>query len=135
MDKTEDSKNLQATNVLLIGKRTKKVCEIKRLLTRLVQRVYLISDFSDILKQPQDNHYGIIIVTDSLSFKLSRDTVSDLKIFFAHAKVLYLVDQVTDERERALRSGGLIFLGTYDHFLKNYHDILYAAEKIKRCVS
>jgi hypothetical protein len=111
------------------------VFEIKRLLTRLAHRVYLISGFSDILKRLQDNHYGIIIVTDSLSFKPSRDTVSDLKIFFPHSKVLYLVDQVTEERERALRSGGLIFLGTYDHFLKNHHDILYAAEKIKRCVS
>lgn len=68
MDKTEDSKNLQAINVLLIGKRTKNVFEIKRLLTNLTHRVYLISDFSDIVKRLEDNHYGIIIVTDSLSF-------------------------------------------------------------------
>ena len=39
-------------------------------------------------------------------------------------KFLYLADEIAPETEMSLRSGGLIFLGSYDHFIHCSHQIL-----------
>jgi len=119
--------------ILMLGKKTKKIKKLKVILTEHSREVF-ISDAADMKNLFLKNNYNVIIVTDSLGAKLNQEFVSDLKTFWPHAKLLCLVDRITDETEIAVRSGGIIFLGTYDHFSKNYHDILYAAEKTKRLV-
>ncbi|MBC8391783.1 MAG: hypothetical protein H8E17_04350 [Deltaproteobacteria bacterium] len=130
-EKTKNSKHLQAINVLLLGKRTRKVCEIKRLLAKLSHNACLTEDFADSVKRLRVNHYGIIIVTDSLGVKLNSDFLSRLKTLLPHAKVLCLVDQIKEETERDIRGTGLIFLGTYEHFGKLCKDILQSAAEME----
>jgi|APSaa5957512622_1039677.scaffolds.fasta_scaffold158877_1 hypothetical protein len=132
MVKKENYKNRQTINVLLLGKKTSKVCKIKLLLSKLSHKVCLISDFTNSVKRFPVNHYGIVIVTDSLGVNLNSDFVSHLKTVLPHAKVLCLVDQITEDTEKAIRGAGLIFLGTYEHFGQICKDILKSVAEIEQ---
>jgi hypothetical protein len=43
-----------------------------------------------------------------------------------------LVDQITPETEKAMRSAGLLFLGSYNQFSEYYRSILESAIEAKR---
>ena len=55
-------------------------------------------------------------VKDQLETKPDGDFLSCLRGQFPGAKFLYLADEIAPETEMSLRAGGLIFLGSYDHF-------------------
>jgi hypothetical protein len=56
-----------------------------------------------------------------------------LKGKFSNAKFLYLADEIAPETEMSLRAGGLIFLGSYDHFTNCAHQILGSvADSVKK---
>ncbi len=77
-------------------------------------------------------HFKVILVTDSIGDGLNKDFFLDLRILFPHAKVMCLVDQITQEVEMAIRSTRLVFLGSYEHFVKHSLDILQSAVKSKK---
>ena len=116
-------------NVLVFGKGNKKVKELERVLAEHFHRVCLVSDLSDMVHLVVNDHFNVIVVTDSMGDRLNKDFFSDLRILFPHAKVMCLVDQITQEMEIAMRSTRLVFLGSYEHFGKHYQDILQAAVK------
>jgi hypothetical protein len=66
----------------------------------------------------------LIVVTDSFGIHPGGDFLYCLKGKFSNAKFLYLADEVSPETEMSLRTGGLIFLGSYDHFIHSAHQIL-----------
>ena len=112
------------TNALLIAKQTEKTHRIENLLTEYFQKVGRVSDLAGTGQLPLDLHFDLIVVTDSFGVHPDGDFLSCLRGKFSNAKFLYLVDEIAPETEMSLRAGGLIFLGSYDHFIHCAHQIL-----------
>ncbi len=120
---------MKTENVLVFRKGNKKVKELERILAEHFHRVCLVSDLSDMVHLVVTVHYKVIVVTDSMGDGLNKDFFSDLRILFPDAKVMCLVDQITQEMEMAMRSTRLVFLGSYEYFGKYSQYILLSAVK------
>ncbi len=111
-------------NALLIAKRTEKIKQIETVLSEYFESIDRVSDLAGTGQLPLDLHFDLIVATDSLEIKPDGDFLSCLRGQFSGAKFLYLADEIAPETEMSLRSGGLIFLGSYDHFIHCAHQIL-----------
>jgi hypothetical protein len=123
------SMKMKTENVLVFRKGNKKVKELECILAEHFHRVCLVSDLSDMVHLVVTVHFNVILVTDSMGDGLSKDFFSDLRILFPDAKVMCLVDQITQEMEMTMRSIRLVFLGSYEYFGKYSLDILQSAVK------
>jgi hypothetical protein len=112
------------TNALLIAKLTEKTHRIENLLSEYFKKVSRVSDLAGAGQLPPDLHFDLIVATDSLEIEPDGDFLSCLRSRFPNVKFLYLADKISPKTEMSLRSGGLIFLGTYDHFSHSAHQIL-----------
>ena len=112
------------TNALLIANRTKKINRVEKLLSEYFQGVSRVSDLAETWQLPLDLHFDLIVATDSFGIHPDGDFLSCLRSQFSNAKFLYLADEISPETEMSLRAGGLIFLGSYDHFIQCAHQIL-----------
>jgi len=115
------------TNALLIAKRTAKISQIETMLSEYFQKISLVSDLTDTEQLPLDCHFDLIVVTDSLASKPDGDFIICLRRLFPNSKFLYLGHEIAPETEMNLRAAGLIFLGSYEHFLHGGHPILKSA--------
>lgn len=129
MGRTAKSMKWKMENVLVFGKGNKKVEELKRILAEYFHRICLVSDLSDMVHRVKNDHFNIIVVTGSMGDGLNKDFFSELRILFPDARVICLVDQITEEMEMAMRSIRLVFLGSYQYFGKHSLDILQSAVK------
>ena len=111
-------------NALLIAKRTEKINQIEAVLSGYFESIDRVSDLAGTGQLPLDFHFDLIVATDSLEIKPDGDFLACLRGQFPGAKFLYLADEIAPETEMSLRSGGLIFLGSYDHFINCAHQIL-----------
>ena len=109
---------------LLIAKRTEKTNRVETVLSEYFESIDRVSDLAGTGQLPLDFHFDLIVATDSLEIKPDGDFLSCLRGQFPGAKFLYLADEIAPETEMSLRSGGLIFLGSYDHFIHCAHQIL-----------
>jgi hypothetical protein len=120
-------------NALLIAKRTEKINRIETVLSEYFESIDRVSDLSGTGQLPLNLHFDLIVATDSLEIKPDGDFLSCLRGQFRGAKFLYLADEIAPETEMSLRSGGLIFLGSYDHFIHCAHQILGSvADSVKK---
>ncbi len=121
------------TNALLIAKRTEKINRVKNLLSEYFQKVGRVSELTGTGQLPLEHHFDLIVVTDSLEGKPDGDFLSCLRGQFPNAKFLYLANEIAPETEMSLRAGGLIFLGSYDHFIHCGHQMLGSlADSVKK---
>jgi hypothetical protein len=111
-------------DVLLLGKKTKKVKDLERLLVEHPCRVQIASNLMDAFNQNNGEDIDFIIMTESLNHKIDEDLFSRLRVAFPKAKLLVLVDRITREMEVAMRSKGLVFLGSYRRFVQFYKEIV-----------
>ena len=111
-------------HVVILGKPDKKVVELEKLLAGYVHKVHMVSDPAHADAVQQHDHVRVIIATDSLEQELNKDFFSDLRWRFPQAKVLCLADDITPETETPLRSCGLVFLGSYEHFCTYHREII-----------
>ncbi|MBC8459801.1 MAG: hypothetical protein H8D67_17555 [Deltaproteobacteria bacterium] len=119
----------KAANVLVFGKRNKKIKELEKIFKEHSFTVRLVSDLANVAELLPNNQFNLIVVTDSLNDVLDRDFLANLKIFYPQAKIIYLFETVTRAIEVNLRRAGAIFLGSYDHFSRFSVDILQSAVK------
>lgn len=137
MGSIASSQRSKTENVLVFGRKNRKMKKLERLLAEHFHKVFLyigfnhVSDLADMVELLPNDYFKVIVVTDSLGYKLNKRFFSDLRILFPHAKVLCLIDQITQEMEIAMRGTGLVFLGSYSHFGKYYQDIFQSALKSK----
>ena len=117
-------------NALLIAKHNKKTNRIENLLSEYFQKVSVVSELTGTGQLPLDHHLDLIVVTDSLDVKPDGDFLSCLRRLFPGAKFLYLGDEIEPQTEMNLRAAGLIFLGSYDHFIHCGHQILGSTNKL-----
>ena len=66
----------------------------------------------------------MIVLTDSRGNKFNKECIRTLRHNFPQAKILSLVDRIAPEMEMRMRSAGLVFLGSYDHFKRKSGDII-----------
>ena len=111
-------------NALLIAKWTEKINRVEAVLSEYFESIDRVSDLGGTGQLPLDFHFDLIVATDSLEIKPDGDFLACLRGQFPGAKFLYLADEIAPVTEMSLRSGGLIFLGSYDHFINCAHQIL-----------
>ena len=117
--------------VLVFGKKNDKICELEGILAEQFHCICLVTDLNNIAGLVANEYFNVIVVTDTMG-DMNKDFFSDLRILFPDARVLCLVDQVTQEMEIVMRSIRLVFLGSYEYFGKHYQDILKSALKSNR---
>ena len=132
MTKKTDFTQSQNGSVLIIGKRNRKIEELERRLAEYFNEIYLIADLAEAMNLSPTDIYTMIVVTDSAGHPLSKDFFSNLRAHFSRSVLVCLVDQITPETEKAMRSAGLLFLGSYNQFSEYYHSILKSAVEAKR---
>jgi len=120
-------------NALLIAKWTEKINRVETVLSGYFESIDRVSDLGGTGQLPLDFHFDLIVATDSLEIKPDGDFLACLRGQFPGAKFLYLADEIAPETEMSLRSGGLIYLGSYDHFISCAHQILGSvADSVKK---
>lgn len=117
----------ETPHVLVVGKRNRKVNEVEDTLGRYFPKVTVVSELADIDSLFANDYLDLIVVTDSIREKLDKGFLIELRHLFPRVKVLGLFDHINQDTEVALRSGGLIFLGSYKHFQRLSPAILHAA--------
>ncbi|MCP4629762.1 MAG: hypothetical protein GY850_40585 [bacterium] len=122
----------QNGSVLMIGKRNRKIEELERRLAEYFNKIYLVADPAEGVNLSPTDIYTVIVVTDSTAHPLNKEFFSDLRARYPRARLVGLVDQITRETEKAMRSAGLLFLGSYRQFSEYYRSILGSAIKAKR---
>jgi hypothetical protein len=132
MTKKTDFTQSQNGSVLIIGKRNRKIEELERRLAEYFNEIYLIADLAEAMNLSPTDIYTMIVVTDSAGHPLSKYFFSNLRAHFSSSVLVCLVDQITPETEKAMRSAGLLFLGSYNQFSEYYRSILESAIEAKR---
>lgn len=126
MQTITDPPPMKNCRALIIGENSYKVDLLKRHLAEYFSKVDLLSDSGQLNLLTADS-YSVIVVTDTAADVLNHDFFMNLRFLHPRARLLCLVDRVTRETEKALRSAGLLFLGSYDHFGDCYGSILQTA--------
>jgi hypothetical protein len=117
----------QATGrALIIGKDNHKVDLLKRHLAEYFGTIDLLSDLGQLNSLTAHNH-SVVVVTDTLGEVLNYDFFVNLRSLHPRARLVCLVDHISRETEKAMRSAGLLFLGSYDHFDDCYGSVLQTA--------
>ena len=126
MQKTTDPLSLTNGRALIIGKGNHKVDLLKRHLSEYFGKIDLLSDLGHLNSLTADIH-SVVVVTDTLGEVLNYDFFVNLRSLHPRARLLCLVDHLSRETEKAMRSAGLLFLGSYDHFDDCYGSVLQTA--------
>ena len=120
---------LKLGNALVLGEKNLKANEVKRILVEHFQIVKMIPRLPDKDEFYPEDYFKLIVFTDTSETKPDRDIVVNLRKLFPRAKVLGLFDNMDDEIEMSMRSAGLVFLGSHDHFNKHSSQIIFSAFK------
>ncbi len=117
----------RAEKVLLLSKRNKKSKKLEHCLVDYFDEVRLVSDSDEMRILPSNNHFKVIIFTDSFGFKVNNNFIFNLRNKYPHAKILCLIDEVSHEMEVVIRGAGPVYMGSYNRFFRLSKDILQAA--------
>ena len=125
-DKAEHTR-LPRRNVLIFGRQNGRNAELKRIMNPFFNKVYLAAGLAEKDNLPPTERFSVIVVTNSGEVPLNRDFFSKLRALYPRAMLICLVDSITGETEKAMRSAGLLFLGSHRQFGERYAGILEAA--------
>ena len=126
MKKTTDPLPLSNGRALIIGKTNHKIDLLKSHLAEYFGTIDLLSD-PGLLNSLTAHSQSVVVVTDTLEDVMNYDFFVNLRSLHPRARLLCLVDHISRETEKAMRSAGLLFLGSYDHFDDCYRSVLQTA--------
>jgi len=126
MNKITDHAPTGNGRALIIGAENQKVDQLKCHLAEYFSEIGLLTDPGQLNSLTADSP-SIIVVTDTLEGVLDQYFFCNLRSLHPRARLLCLVDRISRESERALRTAGLLFLGSYDHFGDCHTSILNSA--------
>ena len=132
MTSKTDVTQTQNGSVLMIGKRNRKIKELEGRLAEYFNKTHVVADPAEGLHLSSTDIHTMIVVTDSAGHPLNKDFFSNLRARFSRSVLVCLVDEITPETEKTMRSAGLLFLGSYHQFSKYYRSILESAIEAKR---
>jgi len=113
--------------ILLVGKRNSKVKRVERILKKYAPGTEVVLGTAYPTEPFEMDSFNLIVLTDTLEEKAVSDFMSGVRQLFPGAKVLGIFDEIDPEIEINMRSAGLIFLGSYEHFIRASGDILKSA--------
>jgi hypothetical protein len=108
---------------LIIGKTDRRIDLLQYHLAEYFSEVDLISDLGHLNSLTADN-LTVIVVTDTLGDGLNQDFFENLRSLYPRARLLCLFDRISRQTEKTMRSAGLLFLGSYEHFDDCYGSVL-----------
>ena len=108
----------------MLGRRTKQVKDLERLLVEHPCRVQVASNPSGVFRQNRGADLDFIIMTEFRNRKIDETLFCRLRVLFPTAKLLVLVNRVTREMEVTMRSKGLVFFGSYRRFVQFHEEIM-----------
>ena len=111
---------------LIIGTENHKIDLLKRHLAEYFSEVALLTELGQLNSLAADRH-SVIVVTDTSGDTLNHDFFMNLRSLHPRARLLCLFDRFNRQTEKVMRSAGLLFLGSYDHFDDCYGSILQTA--------
>ena len=111
---------------VIIGKSDHRVDLLKRHLAEYFNKVDLVADLGQ-LNLLADDNLAVIVLTDTLGEVLNKNFFITLRSLHPRARLLCLFDRITRQTEKAMRSAGLLFLGSYEHFDECYGNVLERA--------
>ena len=126
MQTITDPSPMNNCKALISGENSYKIDLLKRHLAEYFSKVDLLSDSGQLNLLTADS-YSVIVVTDAAAGVLNHDFFMNLRSLHPRARLLCLVDHISRETEKAMRSAGLLFLGSYDHFDDCYDSVLQTA--------
>ena len=129
-DKAQHTR-LPRRNVLILGGQNGRNAELKHILDRFFNKVHLTVDLAEKDNLPPTERFSLIVVSNPGGVALNRDFFSRLRAIYPRAMLICLVDTLSRKTEKAMRSAGLLFLGSYRQFGERYAGILEAALKSK----
>lgn len=118
-----------SNNALVVGKGEAKVNNIVKVLERYFANVIRTTELDGRFEIYSSNHFGLIVYTDTLNQEENKHFLVKVRSAFPHAKIIGLFDRIDRRFEICVRSTGLIFLGSFEHFNKHSGDILKSALK------
>ena len=133
-DKSENTR-LPWRDVLIFGGQNARNAELKHVLERFFNKVHLTADLAEEDNLPPTERFSLIVVSNPGEVALNRDFFSRLRAIYPRAMLICLVDSITGETEKAMRSAGLLFLGSHRQFGERYAGILEAALNSKQSPS
>ena len=126
MQKTTDPLPITNGRALIIGKTNHKIDLLRGHLAEYFGKIDLLNDLGQLNSLTADSH-SVVVVTDTLGDILNYEFFVNLRSLHPRARLLCLVDHISRETEKAMRSAGLLFLGSYDHFDDCYDSVLQTA--------
>jgi hypothetical protein len=119
-------KRRTSSRVLIIGKTDRRVELLKHHLADYFGKVDLLTDLEQLNSLTAYN-FAVIVVTDTFGDVLKSDFFADIRSLHPRAGLLCLFDRISRQTEKDMRSAGLLFLGSYDHFEDCYGSVLERA--------
>jgi hypothetical protein len=92
----------------------------------------LASNAEDALGLIRNADFDIILVGDAMAYVMRGGFFKALRTLCPDAKLMCLADEITEEMEMVMRSGGLVFLGSYRQFEEFHQEILQSALRSRK---
>ena len=119
-------KRRTSSRALIIGKTDRRVELVKHHLADYFGKVELLTELEQLNSMTADN-FTVIVVTDTFGDVLKPDFFVNLRSLHPRAGLLCLFDRISRQTEKDMRSAGLLFLGSYEHFDDCYGSVLERA--------
>ncbi|MBW1784271.1 MAG: hypothetical protein JRL30_26465 [Deltaproteobacteria bacterium] len=113
--------------ILLLGKRNNRVKRVEGVLKKYLPDTKIVSKAGYPLDSSASDDFKLVVITDASKDSVDAKFVQNVRHSFPQAKVVSLYDEIDPEIEIDMRSAGLIFLGSYEHFIRECADILRSA--------
>ena len=127
MHSTAQLSNLNHGTALIIAATSDVTSALASVLNAYFKHIEILPDLT---KQPYGSEAAppsAIVVTDTAACVLDKDFFEALRTIYPNAWLLCLADNIDRETEKRMRSAGLLYLGSYDHFSRYYDSILRTA--------
>ena len=120
---------IDLSNVLVVGTQETKLNIVIDKLKKYFSNVTRTQKVFDLPESYSSDYFSLIVYTDTLPELQYGPFLDYLKRSFPDAKIIGLFDKIDQGSEIFVRSAGLIYLGSFEHFNKHFHDILQSALK------
>ena len=118
----------QRTNgrALIIGKSDRRVELVQHHLADYFGKIDLLTNLEQ-LNSLTGEDFAVIVVTDTSKEVLKADFFINLRSLHPRAGLLCLFNHISRQTEKDMRTAGLLFLGSYEHFDDCYGSVLERA--------
>jgi hypothetical protein len=109
---------------IVIGAQGEATLRVVRLLQPFFEDVLNVSEEDQAYGYLENDKVRLVVMMDVDACNANHDSLREIRHTFPSAKILGLLDAFHPEQEVALRTAGVVFLGSYERFARNSKTIL-----------